>query len=158
VTQSPSYPKSAASIDGSYDLAWWQLLWGLGANRTQADAPPLFPAPTAADKVAGDAPRAAGLPSNPTQGYTPAAGVVPAYARKTYQGVSPNVAPGDPAQARSPQVRQYVDVSYADWKGQPYAPPTPVPYYVIDRVQIPPHPVFTRTPTAVVASKTLIYQ
>jgi hypothetical protein len=138
--------------------AWWQLLWEQAlAPIVEAGNVPVHPVSTAADNVAGDAARAAHLDANPTQGWVPGTDVVPTGNMRTMQGSAKITPTPDAAHPRSPQVPVYIKASYDRWV--PLSPaPTPVEFYVIDRVQVPPHPVFTRTPSVVPTSSSPIYQ
>lgn len=152
--------RSAAESDTIQPLAWWQHAWYNNDNgrRVEADQVRTYPSSTPLDRVAGDQARAAGLDANPTQGFVPGSDVIPALPVRTYQGVSRQVPESDRANPRSQQTGEYVDDGYAGWSQNPFeVAPIPPRARVVDRVQIPVHPVFDREPKVRPSSALPIY-
>jgi hypothetical protein len=145
------------------DVAWWTTTWGAqGGDVAAQDDVVAQPAPrvTAASSdlaVADDVPIAARIPDPPTAGYVPGKDVLQPWKKRSYQGFAPMIPPTDAAAARSTNTAGYVDISYAGWKPKPDDPVPPAAFQV-NRVQIPPHAVFTRPPVAVPQGHTVVYQ
>lgn len=158
-------PANPAAAGEAPEHAWWQRAWvnvpgsaaSAGADNVAAPTPVVVDTDSSDTRVANEPAQLARLPAPPTDGYTPAKGVIEPYKRRSYQGFAPLIPPTDAARARSTNTDTYVGVSYDDWDASP-KPPVPPAALLVDRVQIPVHPVFDRAPVPVPQGRTTVYQ